>query len=349
MASRSRRCSSRCSPRIDSIVSSVMLLVTLTGAMPSWRNTELRCARSSSISSAARRLGGSAESRSVDLHAGLGRDRLQQRQLRLALAVLDEAQLAAGDADPLAELVEGEAVRDALVTDAMTERRELERRWGAFLDDSERIATLDAGTMRKTRPNRGKVEEEHGTHRRSRRSTPWHLPTSSRDPPIPAPPARRRHGRSASSRRCRARGWPRSSRGSTRSPRSPSPTASTGWTARAPRTTRCCARWSTRASSSSSTPSGVRARTSPARTRATSRAPRAAPSSPPSARRMPAPRTTGSRPMRSARRSPRSSRARCADARCTSCRSRWAPSAAPSRTSACRSPTAPTPSPRSAS
>ena len=42
-----------------------MPFVTFTAAMPSWRKTELDCARSSSISSAARRLGGSDESRSV--------------------------------------------------------------------------------------------------------------------------------------------------------------------------------------------------------------------------------------------------------------------------------------------
>ncbi len=68
-----------------------------------------------------------------DIHSRHVRDRLQKREFRLALAVLDQAQLAARDADLLAELIEREAVRDALMTDAVTERRELERRRGHYL------------------------------------------------------------------------------------------------------------------------------------------------------------------------------------------------------------------------
>ncbi len=47
------------------MVSSLMPFVTRTGETPSCRNTGLSCARSSSISRAARRFGGSPEMRSV--------------------------------------------------------------------------------------------------------------------------------------------------------------------------------------------------------------------------------------------------------------------------------------------
>ncbi len=61
-----------------------------------------------------------------DFDAGRGGDRLQQRQLGLALAVLDQAQLAAGDPHQLAQLVECEPLRDPLVADAVAERGQFE-------------------------------------------------------------------------------------------------------------------------------------------------------------------------------------------------------------------------------
>ena len=97
-----------------------------------------------------------------DIHPGHVRDRLQQRQLGLALAVLDEAQLAAGDADPLAEFVEREPVRDALMTDAVTERRELEGRRGHSLriaKESHLLMPTDAG-------NRGHIVAKWNQHPR---------------------------------------------------------------------------------------------------------------------------------------------------------------------------------------
>ena len=72
-----------------------------------------------------RRLGGEEVG---DIRARRVRDRLQQRQLRLALAVLDEAQLTARHPDERAQLVEGVPPRDAVMTDAVTERRQLESR-----------------------------------------------------------------------------------------------------------------------------------------------------------------------------------------------------------------------------
>ncbi len=59
------------------------------------------------------------------LDTGRGRDRLEQRQLWLALAVLDEAQLTARDAHELAQFVEREATRDPLMADAVAERGQL--------------------------------------------------------------------------------------------------------------------------------------------------------------------------------------------------------------------------------
>ena len=57
----------------------------------------------------------------ADLHAEGARDEGEVRELRLALAVLDEAQLAAGHADGDTELLEGEAGARAEVADALTE------------------------------------------------------------------------------------------------------------------------------------------------------------------------------------------------------------------------------------
>ncbi len=61
-------------------------------------------------------------------HLRLGRlgDRLQQRELGLALAVLDQAQLRTGDADESTELVERESVLQPVVTDAVAESREVD-------------------------------------------------------------------------------------------------------------------------------------------------------------------------------------------------------------------------------
>ncbi len=61
-------------------------------------------------------------------HLRLGRlgDRLQQRELGLALAVLDQAQLRTGDADESTELVEREPVLQPVVTDAVAESREVD-------------------------------------------------------------------------------------------------------------------------------------------------------------------------------------------------------------------------------
>jgi hypothetical protein len=44
------------------------------------------------------------------LDSRLGGDRLEERELGLTFAVLDETQLTAGDADPLTQLVEGQSV-----------------------------------------------------------------------------------------------------------------------------------------------------------------------------------------------------------------------------------------------
>ena len=68
-----------------------------------------------------------------DFDAGRRRDRLQERELGLALAVLDEAELAAGDPDQLAQLVEREAPRDPLMADAVAERGQFERGGGHSL------------------------------------------------------------------------------------------------------------------------------------------------------------------------------------------------------------------------
>ena len=54
-----------------------------------------------------------------------GGEGVERRQLRLALAVLDERELAAGQADRIAQLVEREAALAAEVTDAMPQRREV--------------------------------------------------------------------------------------------------------------------------------------------------------------------------------------------------------------------------------
>ncbi len=91
------------------MVSSRMPLVTLTGGDAELTEDRARlCALELDLECGApvRRLG---REQIGHLDAGRGRDRLQQRELRLALAVLDQAQLAAGDPDELAELVEGEA------------------------------------------------------------------------------------------------------------------------------------------------------------------------------------------------------------------------------------------------
>ena len=56
---------------------------------------------------------------------GLG-DRLEERELGLALAVLDEAELGPGDADEGAELIEGVALLQAAVPDAVAEGREVD-------------------------------------------------------------------------------------------------------------------------------------------------------------------------------------------------------------------------------
>ena len=84
---------------------------------------------------AVRRLGGE-EGGEIDVE-GAG-DGLQGADARLALAVLDEGELAAGDADALAELVEGESAFSAEVTDAMAESREI----GAALLHDLRIAKV---------------------------------------------------------------------------------------------------------------------------------------------------------------------------------------------------------------
>ena len=102
----------------------------------------------------------------------------------------------------------------------------------------------------------------------------------------------------------------------------------------------CATRWSRRERCSGWMSSGGPAASSHARTRPTSRASRIARSSAASARKTRGRPTTGSRPRRCARRCAGFSRAACAGARCTSCRSRWDRSAARSRTSASRSPTA---------
>ena len=70
-----------------------------------------------------RRLGGQQLG---DLGPGDPRDLLQERELGLALAVLDEAQVAPGDADGGTELVERHPVLDAVMADAVAEGRELD-------------------------------------------------------------------------------------------------------------------------------------------------------------------------------------------------------------------------------
>lgn len=102
------------------MVSSLMPLVTRTGATPSWRKTGLSCARSRAISRAARRFGGSPEMRSVT-SVLVAWAIACSSELGLALAVLDQAQLGTGDADESTELVEREPVLQPVVTDAVAE------------------------------------------------------------------------------------------------------------------------------------------------------------------------------------------------------------------------------------
>ena len=64
----------------------------------------------------------------TDIHPGRRRDRLQQRQLRLPLAVLDEAQVASGHTDLLAQFVQGHPVAHPLVSDAVAQGRQFQRR-----------------------------------------------------------------------------------------------------------------------------------------------------------------------------------------------------------------------------
>src|SRR5699024_10073546 len=62
----------------------------------------------------------------TDGDVGRLRDRLQECQLRLALAVLDEAELASRHADDRAQLVESEILRDAMMPDPVPERLEFD-------------------------------------------------------------------------------------------------------------------------------------------------------------------------------------------------------------------------------
>ena len=54
------------------------------------------------------------------------RDGLQQRELRLSLAVLDQAQLRSRDADERAQLIEREPLVKAVVPDSVAEGREVD-------------------------------------------------------------------------------------------------------------------------------------------------------------------------------------------------------------------------------
>ena len=82
-----------------------------------------------------------------DIRSGRVGDRLKQRELGLALAVLDEAQLAAGHPHPLAEFVQGEAARDPLMTDAVAQRGQFERGRGHSLS-----ITKEFNFLRRTSP-----------------------------------------------------------------------------------------------------------------------------------------------------------------------------------------------------
>ena len=100
----------------------------VTGGSPAARGPRraaLRCIRSSSISSAARGLGGSRVQQVAPPARRAPSRSLQQRQLRFALAVLDQRQLAAGDPGGCAELVESESALGAEVADALSQRGEI--------------------------------------------------------------------------------------------------------------------------------------------------------------------------------------------------------------------------------
>ena len=311
IASRSRRCSSRCRPTIASSVSSVMPLVTfdrreaeLAEQRARLRALELDLERGAPV----RRLGGRAgrppRRRSRSAIA------CEQRQLRLALAVLDERELAAGDADrspswssvrPRAPLSDGCGGRGSTRSGERGSHSLRIAKEFAILDDRDCVgkwpvpdAQSGDTTRRSGRSNRGGAPTmalaDIFTRPRDRRH-PSDQPVDARrsepDPSSPAPPM------------ARSRAWVDEIAALTKPDDD-----RLGATARAPRTRRCCASRSTRASSSSSTPSGAPAATSPAPTRATSPGSRTARSSARSARRTPAPRTTGAT-RRDARRAAR--------------------------------------------
>ena len=125
MASLARRCSSRCSPTIASSVSSVM-----PRPGPDRREAHARVERARLRAAElelerrppARRLAGQEVG---ELDPQRRRERVERRELRLALAVLDEGELAAGEADRVAQLVERQAALAAEVADAVAEGREV--------------------------------------------------------------------------------------------------------------------------------------------------------------------------------------------------------------------------------
>ena len=138
MASEARRASSRCRPTMASSVSSVMPRVGFTGGKPE-RDVQRDCAAPGELDlerGARVRSLGRQQGREIDVEGA--RDRLQRADPGLALAVLDERELAAGDADALAELVEGEPALAAEMANPMAEGGEVR---AALLHDL-RIAKL---------------------------------------------------------------------------------------------------------------------------------------------------------------------------------------------------------------
>ena len=90
----------------------------------------LRWYRSSSISRAARRLGGSAPSSSSMLDAEGRGELLEQAEFGLAFAVFDQAQLARGGPDGGTQVIERQPGRLAQVADAAAQADDVHFRRG---------------------------------------------------------------------------------------------------------------------------------------------------------------------------------------------------------------------------